>query len=218
MPVIILVTLLLGSGLLCEGLRHLLSGNGIAVTAAASRVDICAPPSESARHIILIDDSLVRREPDLCKEIKSAHNDAKLVILADRFDFETVVGAVQQGIDGYLVRDISPEPLIGALRLIALGEKVLPSEMAIRLGELRYPNRTPDLTDVNLSDREVEVLRLLVQGSANKVIGRRLGICEATVKVHVKAALRKIRVANRTQAAIWAVQRGLAGPDLGAIL
>jgi two-component system nitrate/nitrite response regulator NarL len=218
MPVNILVTLLLRSGLLCEGLRHLLSGNGIDVAVAASHADIAAHSDQSARHVILIDESLVRGEPDLCKEIRSAHDDAKLVILADRFDFEAVVGAVQQGIDGYLVRDISPEPLIGALRLIALGEKVLPSEMAIRLGELRYPSKTPDLADVNLSDREVEVLRLLVQGSANKVIGRRLGICEATVKVHVKAALRKIRVANRTQAAIWAVQRGLAGTDLGTIV
>lgn len=213
MPSNISVTLLLRGGLLCEGLRYLLSGNGMDVAAVASPADIPAP-ADNHLHVVLIDESLVRNEPDLCKDIRSNHIEAKLVILADRFDFEAVVGAVQQGIDGYLVRDISPEPLVGALRLIALGEKVLPSEMAIHLGELRYP-RAPDLTDVNLSDREVEVLRFLVRGSANKVIGRRLGICEATVKVHVKAALRKIHVANRTQAAIWAVQRGLAGNDLG---
>lgn len=214
MPSNISVTLLLRSGLLCEGLRYLLSKNDMDVAAVVNPADIPAPADNNARHVVLIDESLVRHEPDLCKNIRSTHIAAKLVILADRFDFEAVVGAVQQGIDGYLVRDISPEPLLGALRLIALGEKVLPSEMAIRLGELRYP-RVPDLTDVNLSDREVEVLRFLVRGSANKVIGRRLGICEATVKVHVKAALRKIHVANRTQAAIWAVQRGLAGNDLG---
>ncbi|KQX20052.1 hypothetical protein ASD39_09170 [Sphingomonas sp. Root50] len=60
-----------------------------------------------------------------------------------------------------------------------------------------------------LSDREVEVLRELGKGCANKTIARRLGISEATVKVHVKATLRKLQVANRTQAAIWAMQNGL---------
>ena len=65
------------------------------------------------------------------------------------------------------------------------------------------------MADVNLSEREIEILRCLILGYANKVISRRLDISEATVKVHVKAILRKLRVSNRTQAAIWAVKRGL---------
>jgi two-component system nitrate/nitrite response regulator NarL len=62
---------------------------------------------------------------------------------------------------------------------------------------------------VNLSDREIEILKCLVAGEANKVISRRLLITEATVKVHIKAILRKLHAINRTQAAIWAVVRGL---------
>src|SRR3546814_3750398 len=63
--------------------------------------------------------------------------------------------------------------------------------------------------ELNLSDREIEILRCLISGDANKIIARRLEITEATVKVHIKAILRKLRVMNRTQAAIWAVTRGL---------
>jgi two-component system nitrate/nitrite response regulator NarL len=67
---------------------------------------------------------------------------------------------------------------------------------------------------VELTDREIEILGRLVHGDANKIISRRLQITEATVKVHVKAVLRKLKVMNRTQAAIWAVNHGLfAAPD-----
>lgn len=214
MPDKILITLLLKNGLLREGLRHLLAGDGIDVSPAVEdRHDIPDCSDEAAQHVILVDQSFADRT-NFCVELRQRHRTAKLVILADHFDYEEVIDAIRQGVDGYLVRDISPEPLVGALRLIALGEKVLPSEMARRIGEIRSAaTGTPNLADVDLSEREIEVLRLLVEGSANKVIGRRLGICEATVKVHVKAALRKLRVANRTQAAIWAVQRGLTGLD-----
>ena len=71
------------------------------------------------------------------------------------------------------------------------------------------------MQDVNLSVREVETLRSLVRGEPNKIISRRLGITEATVKVHVKAILRKLKVVNRTQAAIWGVSRGLISADFG---
>ena len=64
--------------------------------------------------------------------------------------------------------------------------------------------------NTNLSDRETEILRQLVLGEANKVISRHLSISEATVKVHIKAILRKLRVLNRTQAAIWAINHGIA--------
>jgi two-component system nitrate/nitrite response regulator NarL len=166
--------------------------------------------------IIIIDDGLNKTALDTCAALRTNHPEARLVVLADRFDFDAVVAAFRWGVDGYFVKEISSAPLVGALRLVALGEKVLPSEMATCMGERPFQTGLPaDLADVNLSDREIEVLQLLILGCANKVIGRRLGICEATVKVHVKAALRKLHVNNRTQAAIWAVQRGLIGYDMG---
>lgn len=212
------VALLSSNGILREGLRHILTSHSLRMTCAVNDPGAISFPDETvdrgATRIIIVDDGTASECLELCDAVRQRHPDARLVILADRFDFDAVVGAFRQGIDGYLVKEISSEPLIGVLRLVALGEKVLPSEMATCMGERPYPiTCSADLSDVNLSEREIEVLRLLIMGSANKVIGRRLGICEATVKVHVKAALRKLRVENRTQAAIWAVQRGLAGYD-----
>lgn len=111
------------------------------------------------------------------------------------------------------MKEISCDPLAGALRLTALGEKVLPSQMAGSLASAPSCaiSRRWDTgaTGTNLSAREVDILRCLVDGEPNKVISRRLSIADATVKVHIKAILRKLRVRNRTQAAIWAVGRGL---------
>lgn len=212
------VALLSKNGIFREGLKHILVSNDFDVICAVSepnQIKLSAVERSDVNHaIIIVDDGLSAEGLGLADEVKAVLPEARVVILADHFDFDTVVQAFRHGIDGYMIKEISTEPLIGALRLVATGEKVLPSEMATSLGERPYPmGWSVNLSDVNLSDREVEVLQLLISGAANKVIGRRLGICEATVKVHVKAALRKLRVSNRTQAAIWAVQRGLVAYD-----
>lgn len=212
------VALLSKNGIFREGLKHILSSNDFNVICAVNDPKQIRPslPEDIDIHdtIVIVDDGLNGEGLNLSDEVKTLLPEARLVLLADHFDFDTVVQAFRRGIDGYMIKEISTEPLIGALRLVATGEKVLPSEMATSLGERPYPmGWSVNLSDVNLSDREVEVLQLLISGAANKVIGRRLGICEATVKVHVKAALRKLRVSNRTQAAIWAVQRGLVAYD-----
>ncbi len=210
------VVLLSKNGILREGLNHILLDHGFTVTCAVS--DPCQIKStlsdDEINDIVMIDDGHAGEGIAFCEQVKMMYPHAKIVLLADHFDFDTVVQAFRWGVDGYMIKEISTEPLVGALRLVASGEKVLPSEMATSLGQRPYPmGWSVNLSDVNLSDREVEVLQLLISGAANKVIGRRLGICEATVKVHVKAALRKLRVSNRTQAAIWAVQRGLVAYD-----
>jgi two-component system nitrate/nitrite response regulator NarL len=96
---------------------------------------------------------------------------------------------------------------------VASGEKVLPSQLVKHL-PLRSAMSNAELNDGSelletLSEREIETLRCLIMGYPNKVIAYRLDISEATVKVHVKAILRKLGVQNRTQAAIWAVNNGL---------
>ncbi|PSJ36391.1 response regulator transcription factor [Allosphingosinicella deserti] len=143
----------------------------------------------------------------------------RVVLLADQFDFETMLCAFRQGASGYIVKEISCEPLIMSLQLAATGEKVMPSQLADQL-PTHVPAATTEtaqktIENAQLSDRETEILRCLIMGCPNKIISRQLDISEATVKVHVKAILRKIRVHNRTQAAIWAVNRGLEGITLG---
>ena len=138
---------------------------------------------------------------------------ARIVVLADKFCFDAMVAAFQAGVDGYVVKEIDCEPLLQSLRLVALGEKVMPSELARQLPGRIYAKpiqavQSTGLSEI-LSEREIETLRCLQMGYANKVIAHRLDISEATVKVHVKAILRKLRVQNRTQAAIWAVNNGI---------
>ncbi len=146
----------------------------------------------------------------------------KLVLLADQFDFDTMIDAFREGVDGYIINDIQCQSLMESLKLVASGEKVLPSQLVrhLPLRSAMANVKVNDGSDLlnNLSEREVETLRCLIMGYPNKVIAYRLDISEATVKVHVKAILRKLGVQNRTQAAICAVNNGLDGDAACATL
>jgi two-component system nitrate/nitrite response regulator NarL len=106
--------------------------------------------------------------------------------------------------------------LVRALELVIAGETFLPAVIGLALLEQLSHPAMPDAQAVRtapqsglagrLSDRETQILRCLMQGASNKEIGRQLDLAEATVKVHIKSILRKIRAANRTQAAMWAQQ------------
>ncbi len=130
----------------------------------------------------------------------------RLAILSDALDSAQMTACFSAGADGFLLKDISSDTLIGSLELLALGEKIFPSSLAEYFA-------SESLSDVpgDLSRREMQILRCLVDGDSNKRIANRLNITEATVKVHLKSILRKTRTANRTQAAIWSLQRGIHG-------
>ena len=170
-------------------------------------------PQDDLHRIIIVDRGANGEGLEVCRQIIHDYPDFRVVLLADGYEYEDVATAFRFGVDGYIIKEISCEPLFESLRLIALGEKVLPSQLAESLCNQHVSMTSDDWVSsaraVMLSDREVEVLAALTLGMANKVISRRHNISEATVKVHVKAILRKLRVANRTQAAIWAIQHGL---------
>ncbi|MBD0316775.1 MAG: response regulator transcription factor [Nitrospiraceae bacterium] len=117
-----------------------------------------------------------------------------------------LLAAMGGGADGIQIKNVSPEALIQSLQLIMLGEKVFPTNLASML--LGMNTISPQHSIRGLSPREQEILQALVTGASNKTIAIRLGITEATVKVHLKTLLRKIDVNNRTQAAIWAMNNG----------
>ena len=102
-----------------------------------------------------------------------------------------------------------------------MGEKVFPSQLAADLINCTPMAETGDwrsnAAEAGLSSREVEILESIMAGMANKVIARKFDICEATVKVHVKAILRKLGVENRTQAATWAVKHSVAAPAISTV-
>jgi two-component system nitrate/nitrite response regulator NarL len=156
---------------------------------------------------------------DVIKEVRAQSPETRIVALADQFDLSFVRVALEAGVNGFWLTASSPEVLINSLELVMLGERVLPFEVIRSLIDaaprkqsqpLQDNTSEPklsDLKDCKLSMREAEILGCLTKGEPNKVIARRLDITEATIKVHVKAILRKIGASNRTQAAMWASQR-----------
>ncbi|HYZ47520.1 MAG TPA: response regulator transcription factor [Sphingomonas sp.] len=163
--------------------------------------------------------------------------DLRTIILVHQPDRTIVRRALRSGIDAVLSKDISGEVLQRSLDLVMLGQKLFPAavfgEAEAGAGQpiaaglpttqavppALKVSSTPAATsmpvsmalggEIPLSEREDQILRCLVAGLANKLIARDLGITEGTVKVHIKALLRKIRAGNRTQAAIWAMSRGI---------
>jgi two-component system nitrate/nitrite response regulator NarL len=139
-----------------------------------------------------------------------------VVLLADAFDPGELVLLQGAGADGFCLTSMKPEVMIKVLELVTAGGTFVPAELLESLTKdgASHPE-TGDLETeepavvahpllCKLSRREAEILRMLVRGDANKLIAKKLDLADATVKVHVKAAMRKLGVANRTQAAMWA--------------
>lgn len=156
---------------------------------------------------------------DTIRRIRAANSTIPIVIVHDRFESMEVSQALEAGATAFLTTDVSCEALVNYLSLISLGEVVVPvhtikSFIETKSGSLTQPDatlvqdragRAPlALGASQLSVRENHILQHLLLGASNKSIARQLQVSLATVKVHVKAIFRKIRVQNRTQAAMWA--------------
>ncbi len=149
------------------------------------------------------------------EQMRKDKPDMKLVVLVDDLDRKVLGDYFGAGVDGYLLKDVSPQALLASLKLVLTGERVFSSglipmviEQAGTRGSGDQIGRSVD--GVDLSDRETEILRHLAAGEANKVIANQLNVAEATVKVHIKHILKKTAVQNRTQAAIWAINNQIA--------
>jgi two-component system nitrate/nitrite response regulator NarL len=221
------VLLVLRSQLLREGLKRLLTEGGFIVSkeaaSPAEAVAFLQPEDGPVFDFIIIDAALCGEASRLQQDIRAAFNESKIIILADEQNMESIGANNIVEADGVLSSEISPEAMIQSLRLIQLGERVAPSELILALLKRNFVDGTcrPE-PHIQLSierngqsptPREQQILRCLLLGYSNKVIARHLGITEATVKVHVKGVLRKIRASNRTQAAIWAMNNGIESFD-----
>ncbi len=143
--------------------------------------------------------------------------EGRIVVLTASMSPDCLSTAFAAGAAGYLLKDVSFDVLTESLKLVLLGEKVFPRDLASMIvnGFGNRPARRSSAGNLpELSEREWEILQCLVEGNSNKVIARRLAITESTVKVHLKSILRKIHVNNRTQAAIWALNNGVGPTDL----
>lgn len=138
------------------------------------------------------------------------------IVMLTTFDLdEYVYAALRSGACGFLLKDVTPEQLIAAVRLVAAGDALLAPSITRRLIE-RYASRDsrseliPDFS--SLTEREVDVLRLMARGLANQAIGEKLFVSEATVKTHVAHILDKLHVVNRVQAVVAAYESRLVTP------
>jgi two-component system nitrate/nitrite response regulator NarL len=135
----------------------------------------------------------------------------KIVVLTSDRSPGAISKAIGRAVDAYLLKDMSPEALTRSLQLVMLGQQILPTGFMASLLQAETVEPVSEEPSKGLSPREVQILRHLMNGYSNKAIARALDISEATVKVHLKALLRKVRVSNRTQAAVWAMNNGIAG-------
>jgi NarL family two-component system response regulator LiaR len=144
---------------------------------------------------------------DALRRIRSASPATKGIVLTSFGEDEKIFPAIKAGAVGYLLKDVQPQDLLDAIRRVHRGEGLLHPAVAGRV--IRELAREPDDETDPLSERELEVLKLIAKGLPNKLIAQRLVISEKTVKTHVSNILAKLHLADRTQAALYAVRERL---------
>ncbi|MEU7296583.1 response regulator transcription factor [Streptomyces exfoliatus] len=142
------------------------------------------------------------------KRLRELDNPARVLIVTSFTEQRTVVPALRAGASGYVYKDIDPDALAGAIRSVHAGHVLLQPEVA---GVLLAQDDSSGGTGrgPSLTEREREVLGLIADGRSNREIARALVLSEKTVKTHVSNILMKLDLADRTQAALWAVRNGL---------
>jgi NarL family two-component system response regulator LiaR len=161
--------------------------------------------------VILLDLMMPRKDGlEAIKEIKQDNPQARILVVTSFAEDDKVFPAIKAGALGYLLKDAPPEMLLRAIHDVHQGQSSLHPTIARKLiRELNQPSNLPP-TEEPLTRREVEVLRLVARGLSNQEIAEDLAVSEGTVRIHVSNILTKLHLANRTQAALYALQEGLA--------
>jgi two-component system, NarL family, nitrate/nitrite response regulator NarL len=219
------------SELLREGLTRILSAASYRILASSISVETLALPSISQHRPILL---VIDAGRDLTAAIeqigvfKVRRPYSRVVVIGDSVASAEAISAFEAGANVYFPMDAPFNRFIKLLDLAMLGETIVPAAvlpaMAHELDTHSDPHRTfarrtslertQNASAPRMSAREQCILKLLIDGNSNKVIARKINVAEATVKVHIKAILRKIRVSNRTQAAIWAITHASSYAEL----
>ena len=227
-------TILVGKSILLrEGLAGILRSADFRILASVSCADdLLASKLQQQKQLFIIvhtgdDFAAAVEQIELFRE---QHPGGRIAIVADHHRLDELVSAFRAGANGYFVDVMTCDAFIKSMELLMMGETIFPPALSFvldfkgddpgkevgHLGEAAPGDEndqvvlvaTDDAFAPQLSPREKSILRCLIEGDSNKGIARKVDIAEATVKVHVKAILRKIRVHNRTQAAIWGVNHG----------
>lgn len=199
-----------------EGLRTLINAKrGMELVGEAEDgVEAIAKARSLNPDVILLDIMMPRKTGiEAISEIKQENPDARILVLTSFDDDENVFSAIKAGALGYLLKDSSPQQLIDAIHDVHRGLSSLHPSIATKvIRELNRPSKLPP-TEHPLTRRELETVRLIARGLSNQEIAEELTISEWTVRTHVRNIMGKLHLANRTQAALYALREGLASLD-----
>lgn len=194
-----------------QGLIALLSVKpGVEVIGQAKNGNEAVALANSLKPDIILMDLLMPQKDGIeaTREIKAENPDARILIITSFAEDEKVFQAIKAGALGYLLKDSSPQELMQAIHDVCDGRMSLHPNIALKLiEELNRPTESQGTEDP-LTEREVEVLKLVAKGHSNQEIAEELIVSERTVGAHVSNILSKLHLANRTQAALYALREG----------
>lgn len=199
-----------------EGLRALISGKpDMELVGEAGDGQEALLQARSLQPDVILMDLVMPHKDGIqaIREIRGENPAARILVLTSFGEDDQVFSAVKAGALGYLLKDSSPQELLEAIRCVYRGESSLHPAVARKL-ILGYGQDQPAEVGMDiLTEREVEVLKLVAQGLSNQKIAQHLHVGEGTVRFHVGNVLGKLRLENRTQAALYALRVGLARLD-----
>ncbi|SFB23574.1 DNA-binding response regulator, NarL/FixJ family, contains REC and HTH domains [Acetitomaculum ruminis DSM 5522] len=197
-----------------EGLRNLLEIDGdVKVIAEAGDGDECLEKLKAEKpDVLLLDINMPNKNGlDVLKIIRKEKMNVKVLILTIHNEIEYLMSAVEIGIDGYILKDSESSVLKKAIFTINNGDTFIQPSLTPMLNSRMVRKESDKIKIESLTKREFDVLKLLAQGLFNKEIASTLNISERTVKNHVSNIFKKIGVADRTQAAVFAIRNNLIG-------
>jgi two-component system nitrate/nitrite response regulator NarL len=201
-----------------KGIEELLQSRGVQVVAAVgSGEEGVRRARELPADLILLDVKMPGMNGiETLKQLRASGVESPVVMLTMSREDADLNAALRAGAQGYLLKDIEPEELVPALEAALQGSNVVARELVGTLARLVRGNAAPQPAPrrtaapfAELTPRELEILECIADGSSNKMIARALEITDGTVKLHVKAILRKLGMRSRVEAAVSAVEHGL---------
>jgi two-component system nitrate/nitrite response regulator NarL len=198
------------------GLQGLLEQRNIDVVAAVGEgSEGLRLAKELGPDVILLDMRMPNMDGlEVLSKLRESGLTMPVVMLTTSSDEQDLVESLRTGAQGYLLKDMEPDQLVSALRDIVAGQTVVAQDLTGVLARVVQQGDSPPTEELaapfdELTPREREILCHLSEGRSNKVIARKLGISDGTVKLHVKAILRKLGVHSRVEAAVMAVEQGV---------
>jgi NarL family two-component system response regulator LiaR len=202
-----------------EGLRALIETQPdmSLVGSAADGIEAVVLARSLHPDIVLLDLVMPRKDGlSAIADIKQENPGARILVLTSFAEDEKVFPAIKIGALGYLLKDSSPQELLQAIRSVHAGKASLHPTVALKvIQELNQPSANLKPAQEPLTAREMKVLELVAQGLSNQEIAMRLVLSERTVSTHISSILGKLHLANRTQAALYALREGLTGSERG---